>query len=117
MEWIQRNCDNCLYRFQGRSKYCIPSVDNRVKGIADSIEDVYTIVAHGTVQTANNIVDKGSSVLTNISHDTQTAITNLGGSAKRTITNTTSNLEKTANDLKWLILGGLGIAAIILLKK
>jgi hypothetical protein len=56
------------------------------------MEDVYTTVAYGIVQTANNIVDKGSSVLTNISHDTQTAITNLGGLAQKAISDTQINM-------------------------
>jgi hypothetical protein len=50
------------------------SVNDRLKGITNTVEDVYHIVANGTVQTVNNIIDKRAWVIINVSHDTQTKI-------------------------------------------
>jgi hypothetical protein len=84
-----------------------------LKRVTNTVEDVYTTVAHGTVTTANNLVNKTAGVIIGAKQ----TVTNLGNSTQKAISDTRSNLEKGLGDLKLPLLGGLVLAAVIILKK
>jgi hypothetical protein len=51
------------------------NVDDKLNGVTNTVEDVYHTIVAGTVNTANNLVNKTAGVINNVADNTQKALT------------------------------------------